>query len=314
MNRKFLITGGTGNLGRRLASELVTSGAGVVLFDNVEANIAGAEIVVGDITSQNDVDAAMRIHAPDCVFHLASLLSGSSEVDRELAWRVNVDGARVALESALAHGVSRIVFPSSLAAFGRCQSKPVRHETAQWPTTFYGVTKVAAERLGLYYHEQHGLDFRCVRLPVVVSPDAPAGAASNYASRAFVDAAETGRFAFRVRPDTRPSLVYVRDAVQAMVQLATAHRSSLSRQIYNIQALSPKAKDLAEVVRKRFPHAAISFEPDPEIADMIESWPIEFDDASARNDWSWRPEFDLDSMADDIVQQLQPTFANLQTG
>jgi threonine 3-dehydrogenase len=92
----------------------------------------------------------------------------------------------------------------------------------EWSVLVTGVTKVAAERLGVYYHQAHGLDFRCIRLPIVVSRYAPSGAASAYVSRASIEAVREGRYEFQVRPDSRPSLIYVKDILRAFIALLEA--------------------------------------------------------------------------------------------
>src|SRR5687768_2171421 len=94
--RRYFITGGAGNLACQLTHELARRGGSVVLFDLAPAPAApvapGSQYVRGDLTSPEDLENALRAARPDWVIHFASLLSGKSEEDRALAWRVNVDG------------------------------------------------------------------------------------------------------------------------------------------------------------------------------------------------------------------------------
>src|SRR5262249_18011254 len=158
--------------------------------------------VRGDLTKPAEVQRLLQEYQPHTILHLASLLSGSCEQDRQRGWQVNVDGGFALFEEALQAGVRKIFFPSSLAAYGGKVPDPLPEDFPQWPAGLYGVSKVACERLGIYYHQQHGLDFRCLRLPVVISRYAAAGAASAYASRAFIEAVRSGRFVFQVQPTT----------------------------------------------------------------------------------------------------------------
>jgi len=174
----------------------------------------------------------------------------------------------------------------------------------------YGVTKLAVERLGHYYHVKHGLDFRSLRLPVVVSPHAPAGAASAYASRAFVETAQHGRFTFRVKPDVCPSLIYVQDVLRAVVLLLSAPAEQLSRRVYNVQAMAPSALDIAQAIGARWKSAKVNFEVDPALTELIASWPSQLDDSSSRRDWGWSAKYDLDAMADHLWHQLEHTSGN----
>ena len=247
-------------------------------------------------------------HRPNVVVHLASLLSGSCESDRRLAWRVNCDATLGLLELSLEYGVQTFLFPSSIASYGGQLPNPLPEDAAQWPDGLYGVTKIAGERLGVYYQRAHGLDFRSVRLPIVVSRHAPPGAASAYASRAFIEAAQHGRFAFPVRPRACVSLVYVEDALEALVRLLEASPERLSRRVYNVQGISPTAQEIAAAIQARLPHVELSFDPHPVQADLVECWPQTVVDASARHDWGWRPRFDLETLADHFLEELQREF------
>lgn len=301
----ILITGGAGNLARQLTDDLLNEGHRVVLADLPQKPVGLAvEYHVADITEPGRLQAILAQVQPELIIHFASLLSGRSEEDRSRAWQVNANASFELFEAALATGVRSIFFPSSVAAYGSPLPVPVDLDHPQWPTGLYGVTKTCVERLGVYYHHQYGLDFRCLRLPVVISQFAPPGAASAYASRCFVEAATQGSFTFRVRPETQPAVIYVKDVLLAIRQLIKASAARLTRRVYNIQALSPSAGDLCHEIQQRLPGAAVAFEPDAEIVQLIESWPIRFDDTAARTDWDWSPQFGLKRMADDFLGEL----------
>ena len=309
MTQTYFITGGAGNLACQLSFHLAGRGGRVVLWDVAERPVtaiaAGCEYVRGDINGEGEIARALDHFCPDVVIHFASLLSGKSEESRPTAWRVNMDGAFALMEAAVEHRVGTLFFPSSVAAYGDELPNPLPEDFPQWPGGLYGVTKVAVERLGVYYQRKCGLDFRCIRLPVVVSPHAPPGAASAYASRAFVEAVRNGHFTFNVRPETRPSVIYVKDVLRAIVALLDTSADRLTRRVYNIQSVAPTAAELAEAIARRVPGVKLVFEPDAEVVRMIESWPVEFDDTLARRDWGWRPEYDLDRLADDFIAELQ---------
>jgi threonine 3-dehydrogenase len=312
MGDVYLVAGGGGNLACQLTFELAERGHRVVLFDRTEhaaARIAeGCEYIRGDVTESEQLASIVCRYRPKVFLHFASLLSGSSETDRAQAWRVNVDAAFSLLETVLTLGVKQFFFPSSLAVYGNALPSLLPEDYPEWPSGLYGVTKLAVERLGHYYHKRHGLDFRCLRVPVVLSPYAPPGAASAYASRAFVEAVRQERFTFKVRPDTRPACVYVKDALNAIVRLVEAPAERLTRRVYNIQGLSPSAGELAAAISARIPRARIEFDPDPQLVSLVEGWPREIADASARSDWSWQPQYDLDALdalADDFIGGLR---------
>lgn len=309
MAATLFVTGGAGNLACQLAWNLAAHFDRQVLFDVAPAPVGdvpdSARYVRGDLTDAQGVRNLLAEHRPAAVLHLASLLSGQSEQDRPLAWRVNVTATFDLFESCLATGVSRLLFTSSLASYGGAPPSPLPEDFPQWPEGLYGVCKQTCERLGVYYHRRHGLDFRCLRLPIVVSPFAHAGAASAYASAAFISAVRTGEYVFRVRPTTRAGVIYVADALRAMQGLLLADAARLTRRVYNVHGAAPAAQDILHAVAARVPGARLSFAPDQATVDLIESWPRDIADDSARRDWDWRPEFDLSRMADDFVSLLR---------
>ena len=306
----YLITGGAGNLACQLTHGLAALGHGMVLVDVASAPVApvaaDCRYVRADLSVPGTMGSMVADVRPDVVIHFASLLSGSSEANRPLAWTINADASFALFEAALRWNVGQVFFPSSVAAYGGVLPDPVPEEQPQWPAGLYGVTKLVVERLGAYYHARHGLDFRAIRVPVVISRFAPPGAASAYASRAFVEAAACGRFVFRVRPETRPAVIYVKDLLRAILALLGACAARLSRRVYNLQALSPTAAEIADAIGRRLPQARLSFEPDRETTALVEGWPVRFDDAAARRDWGWQPHYDLAALADDFLQELLP--------
>ena len=300
-----LVTGGAGNLACQLTWALAGRFDRVVLLDvaarPVGPTAANACFEQGDLLDAAGLDALFTGYAPAAVIHLASLLSGSCEQERDLAWKVNMDGTFGLFEAALRHGRPTVLFASSVAAYGGKLPAVLTDDTPQWPATLYGVTKMAAERLGCYYHEKHGLDFRCVRLPITVSRHAPAGAASAIASHAFLEAARAGRFTFTARPDTPLALIYVRDVLRAFAWLLAAPAAGLSQRVYNIAGMTTTPGDIAAAITHRLPEAVLDFTPDDAVDRVLASWPGAIDDATARRDWQWRPEWDLARMADDVL-------------
>lgn len=303
-----MITGGAGNLACQLSWRLTGHFDELVLVDLARQPVAPtaptATYEQGDLLDEPRMTELLRRHRPRAIVHLASLLSGSCEQDRRRGWQINCDGMFGLIELALAERVETLLFPSSLAAYGGTLADPLPEDAPQWPDGIYGVTKLACERLGVYYHRRHGLDFRCLRLPIVVSRFAPAGAASAFASRAFVESVASGGFTFRVRRETRASLIYVEDALDALIGLLVARADRLARRVYNIQAISPSAGEIATAIAERLPEARLTFDPDPAVADLIESWPRRLVDDSARHDWDWLPRFDLAGLADHFLHSL----------
>ena len=281
----------------------------IVLYDVAASPVGSiapsATFERGDLLDPALLEAVFARHRPAAVVHLASLLSSSCEQDRQRGWAVNMDGTFAVFEAALRHGSPTVLFASSVAAFGGQMPAILTDETPQWPDGLYGVTKMAAERLGVYYQRRHGLDFRCLRLPITVSRYAPSGAASAMASRAYIEAAQTGRFTFRARPDIPLALIYVRDVLQALALLLAAPAAALSQRVYNIEAVPTTLAGVAAAITRRLPNVLLRFEPDPTVSALLASWPGRIDDAAARRDWKWEPAFDLERMTADFLDALR---------
>lgn len=307
MNRRYLVTGGAGNLARQLVPLLNEPGSRLTLFDRVDAGLHSATIesVAGDITDSTRLHQLFARVRPTHVVHLASLLSSSSEQDRATAWRINAGASFELLELGREFAIEQFFFPSTSLTYGRGLPDPVPEDFPQWPDTLYGATKVAVERLGTYYHHKHGLDFRSFRMPLVVSRHAPPAAMTAYGSHVFIAALQRGSFTFPVAPDVRVSTIYVQDVLRGMKTFIDAPAGQLSRRVYNLHSLSPSAGDLAAIVHRHVPGFHATFEPDPHIMRIAPDWPARFEDTAARHDWNWNPTFDLERMTVDFLDEIR---------
>ena len=183
---KALITGGGGFLGSRLAQAIVARdpSAQVTLLDT--AFPPGLEkrfhCVAGDVASRDGLERALGTDT-DSVFHLAAVVSGGAEADFDLGYRVNLDGTRLLLEACRKHGKPKVVFASSVAAFGGELPDVLDDSTTPTPQTSYGTQKVIGEYLVADFTRKGMIDGRSLRLPtIVVRPGKPNLAASSFAS------------------------------------------------------------------------------------------------------------------------------------
>lgn len=305
---KYLVTGGAGNIACQLSHRLPAD-AEVVLADIADHPFSqissNAHYCYLDVTDEVAVHEFVAEFQPDIILHFASLLSGQSESDRPAAWRVNMQGAFHVFEASVKHKVDRVVFLSSIASFGSPLPDPVPEQCEQWPRGFYGFTKAAIERMGFYYKETLGLDFRSIRLPIVISAYPSPGAASSYASNVFISAVRDGSYTLQVRETSNPALVYIEDCLKAIDLLTHAKRENMSRASYNLFSCAPSASEIVAELMKQLPDAQIRFETDNKIADLIDSWPKTIEDQAAREDWGWSPDFMLEDMTKKFVTALQ---------
>lgn len=310
-----LITGGTGNLGSRLVIPLVKRGDNVAAFDIRSTphfqspEFQQVNCITGDLADREGIIQAVRSLKIDSIFHLGAVLSSAAEDNPYEAWQANMNGMVNVLDAARLGGTKKVIFSSTIATYGIAVASPLLDDSPQWPISLYGVTKVAGERLGVYYQSRFGLDFRGIRFPAVIAPRGAGGGASAYCSAIFEQSICHGSYELFVRPTTRAPMLYIADAVRALLDLHDAPSEHLSRRVYNIAGIFPSAEELAQVILKRLPKVQITYKPDPLRTSIVESWPRTIDDSAARTDWQWKSNWSLEQIADEIIEALKDELA-----
>ena len=110
--------------------------------------------------------------------------------------------------------------------------------------------------------------------------------------------------------DTRLDMMYMPDAIAAMIQLMEADAAHLRyRNAYNITAMSVTPAEIAASIRGHIPNFTIDYEVDPVRQAIADSWPRSLDDSAAHADWGWSPRFDLEAMTKDMLARLQDRLA-----
>ena len=307
---KALITGGTGFLGSYLARELVNRGDEVVLFDvTFNEGLIGpvkdkVEFIKGDLSCWPEVLDAIKRSEADIIYHIGALLSGSAEEFPLKAYEINTLGTWYVLEAARLFNVEKVLFTSTVASFGDHISDPVSNTASQYPKTLYGVSKVSSERLGEYYKGKFGVDFRGIRFPSVIGPGRGSGGVSAYSSLVFEKPVLGEPYEVYVKPESCIPILYVKDAVKALIQLGEADENKLKYRMYNVNGFSPKAKEIVDVIKKEIPGADIKFQPVEEMVDIVNSWPDALDEGEAVNDWDWQSDYDIRKTVMDFKEEL----------
>ena len=317
--KSILITGAAGEIGDALIMNLAENDYNqIVTLDLKELPpeiTAKVTHVQGDILDQALLARLVSEYEINTIYHLAALLSTRAEFTPEAAHKVNVEGTmgllRLALEQSQWRGDSVLfIFPSSIAAYGmpdlevKTKFANVREWEWNYPRTMYGCNKLYCEMLGIYYSQYYRqlaadrpvmVDFRSIRFPGLISAfTVPSGGTSDYGPEMLHAAAKGEPYACFVREDTCIPFMVMPDAVNALVNLAAAPSSSLSRRVYNVTSFSLSAVEFREKVLQYFPDAQITFEPDVCRQGIVDSWPAELNDNNAQRDWGWSPEYELD--------------------
>jgi nucleoside-diphosphate-sugar epimerase len=212
------------------------------------------------------------------VFHLASMVSAGCEADFDGALSVNVDGIRAVLEACRAtHSVPRVVFTSSIAAFGGEGAKgTVTDTTKLTPETTYGVTKAIGELLVNDYTRKGFLDGRSARLPtVVIRPGRPNAAASSWVSGVFREPLAGEEGVVPVHPNTRVPISGYRVIVENLIKLHEADGTSLGPdRALNLPSMAVTPQEMIDGLRGATtrPLGPISFRLDPLIDGIFATW------------------------------------------
>lgn len=311
--KKILITGALGQIG----SELTTHLRNIYGVNNVVASSKtreiGSKIVeegpfeIVDVLKAEEIAETVKKYDIDTIIHLAALLSAVGEGNPTLAWKVNVDGLFNALEVARERKCA-LFTPSSIAAFG--PSTPpdkTPQDTLQRPTTMYGVTKVSGELLCDYYNQKFNVDTRGVRYPGLVSYETlPGGGTTDYAVHIYYDAIQKGKFTCYLKEGTAMDMMYMPDALDAIVQLMEADPSKLvHRNAFNVTAMSFTPERIFAEIKKHIPGFTMDYHVDPIRQSIADSWPNSLDDSVAREEWGWNPKYNLSSMTVDMLSKLR---------
>ncbi|WP_188068119.1 L-threonine 3-dehydrogenase [Brevibacillus brevis] len=311
--KKILVTGALGQIGSELIMKLRDIyGADQVIATDIRKNeedpvVQSGPFEVLDVTDGNRMFELAKKHGVDTIMHLAALLSATAEAKPLLAWNLNMGGLVNALEAARELNC-QFFTPSSIGAFGPTTPKDsTPQDTIQRPTTMYGVNKVSGELLCDYYYQKFGVDTRGVRFPGLISYVAPpGGGTTDYAVDIYYKAIQHGAYTSYIGKGTYMDMMYMPDALNAIVSLMEADASKLiHRNAFNVTAMSIEPEDVAAAIRKHIPEFTLSYEVDPVRQAIADSWPNSIDATAAMQEWGFKAEYDLDKMTEDMLAKLR---------
>lgn len=309
---KILITGAAGQIGTELTVRLRQKyGRDNVLATDIKTELPPALSNTGpyallDVTDAAGIKDILNKNNITILYHMAAILSAVGEDKPQLAWDVNINGTHTILEAARELKIKRIFVPSSIAAFGPETPRiKTPQETVLKPRTMYGVTKVAGELLCEYYVAHYGLDIRGCRYPGIISYETlPGGGTTDYAVAIFYEAVKHQQYTCFVKPETSLPMMYMPDCLKATLDLMEADFSRLKHHAdFNIAGMSFTAAELAAEIKKHIPEFKVTYEPDFRQA-IADSWPQSIDDSAAREEWDWKPDYDLAAMTKDMLSVL----------
>jgi nucleoside-diphosphate-sugar epimerase len=314
--KKFLVTGALGQIGSELTAALrqrhgdtnVVATDIHMPTDTVLRDSGPFEFL--DVLDPHHITRVMQMHDVGTIYHLAAVLSAVGESRPNVAWQVNVNGLYNILEAARQYHCS-LFFPSSIGAFGETTPQDqTPQDTIQRPQTIYGVTKLTGELICDYYHHRFNLDTRGVRFPGLISYQTePGGGTTDYAVEIFFEAVRHHKYSCYLRPDSRLDMMYMPDAIMAMIRLMEADPGRLKhRNAFNITSMNFTPEELAGEIRRHIADFEITYDVDPVRQTIADSWPNSMDDSAARAEWDWAPQYGLSAMTVEMLTKLGERF------
>ena len=226
-----VVTGATGTIGPTLVERLQSAGyqVRVLARRQLQFSLFGSPVQVGVGDICDEVAVGRLMEGADVVFHLAAKLhipDPPPELHAEY-WRVNVEGTRNVVQQAMAARVRRLVYVSTVTVYGSTDGQVVDESAPPRPDTIYSRTKLEGEQVALAAQRADDRPLSVVlRLATVYGPRQK----GNF--QRLVQALARGRFVPVGDGRNRRTLVYVRDAVEAML-LAAEHPKAAGR-VFNV--------------------------------------------------------------------------------
>lgn len=310
--KKILVLGSGGQIGSELTMRLrsVYGGANVVAADIklplIDDIMQSGPVEQCDATNAAQIAEIVKKHNIDAIYNLVAILSATAEKNPMLGWNIGMGALLNCLEVARENKCA-IFTPSSIGAFG--SSTPLDgtpQDTIQRPNTIYGVTKVAGELLGDYYFTRFGVDARSVRFPGLISNvTLPGGGTTDYAVEIYYAAVKGEKFSCPLKKGTLLDMMYMPDALDAAINIMEADPSKLiHRNSFNVTAMHFDPEEIYAEIRKHKPDFVMEYQLDDMRQKIADSWPNWMDDTCAREEWGFKPKFNLQNMTVDMLEKV----------
>lgn len=295
---RILITGALGQLGNAFVKNFNKTNSYLLATDiKHPKKKMNCDFEILDVLNKEKIDLLVEKYKINIIYHLAAILSANGEINPFNSWKLNMDSFQNIAEVSIKHNIEKIFWPSSIAVFGtESKLSLVSQNPSMNPSTMYGVTKLAGEKLANYYFKKFKLDIRSLRYPGVISTKTvPGGGTTDYVIEMINAAKKEKNYNCYLHKDTELPMIYIDDAIESAIKLMSIERKKISIYgSYNITSFSISPKKLIEEINKNGYKIKVEYNIDSR-QKIADSWPRKIDDSKAKNDWGWKPKYGLDS-------------------
>ncbi len=295
MSKRCLVTGGAGFIGSHIVEALLGAGHEVAVLDDLSTGkrenlVEDVRIFELDITG--DVAEAFREFRPEVVFHHAAQVSVSvSTREPELDARTNILGSIRVIQACRDHGVARVIYASSSAAYGPLETLPLREEQRPLPVSPYGISKHTVEHYLRSAGAANGLEWAALRYSNVYGPrqdpHGEAGVVAIFLERLLGGSAPT---IFDDGELTR-DYVFVTDVARANLAALEADLGGHPDPIFNIGTARETTVNRLFALLRETTGASVQAEYGPPRPGDVRRSAL--DPARARAELGWSPQIDL---------------------
>jgi UDP-glucose 4-epimerase len=317
---RVLVTGGLGVNGAWVLRSLLEKGHEVAVFENrpdtslIEDVADRVEVAVGDLRDAEQLNAAVSRLTPECIIHLAAFVD--CERIPQTAIEVNIGGVANLCAAAVDAGVKRVVYTSTKGVYapargtyGHPSYDAITEDFPREPTTMYGITKLAGEKVLEWYGRTTDLEVVSLRFATIFGPgrlQRHAGTINTYSS--MIELPATGQpFVVEHGGDERDGVLYVLDVADAIAAVTLADEPP-RQPAYNVAGGDPVSmKDFAAAIRGVIPDADLQVGPglDPMRYGPAGPYYMALDGSRFQEEFGWRHRYDLGAAIEHYTRLVQ---------
>ncbi len=309
MKKNILITGASGQLGQFFIDKLVEKNNVISTDINVSPRlIKKYDLKFLDALNEVKVRKFIEKYHIDEIYNFASILSAKAEKNPLKSFQLNTNCFLNVIKASISSSVKKIFWPSSIAVFSKESNlNYVQQDVIMNPTTIYGASKLACEKVINYFNINGLLDIRSIRFPGIVSSSTPGGGTTDYIVEMINNIKSKKKYICPISPNTILPMMHVNDAVDASVKLMSVPRKNINiNNSYNISSFETTPYEWKNLICQMGYNLEVDFQPDfrQKIAD---SWPRKIDDEQIRKDLNWKPKFNKIKTLKSVIEDYSLT-------